>query len=181
MEGGFLAHHRRDEQRVDGGAAGRVGELGPPADGIQHFPERARHTARLGSREREEVAPQDPQRQVIARLADIARREGVEELRVAEGAPGHVRHLLVGERLEPDRAQCRNPRVAGIALERSRKGVVHEFKAPLLLRPLEHREINHPEELEFIGIEEVLLFRHVQSQRAENLGRRFVLPSGEQQ
>ncbi len=48
------------------------------------------------------MAPQNAQRQMVPRFLRIGRGQAVEKLRITEGAPGHLGHLLVGEGPEPD-------------------------------------------------------------------------------
>ena len=53
--------------------------------------------------------------------------------------------------------------------------MVHELAALLVLEPVEHREVDDPEELEAIRVEQVLTLRDVQAQLAEQLRGRLVL------
>ena len=59
--------------------------------------------------------------------------------------------------------------------------MVHELVALLVLEPLEHREIDDPEELEAIRIEQVQLLRDVQAQLPERGAGLVMLATGHDQ
>ena len=98
----------------------------------------------------------------LQQLEDQALQRLVVDPDAAAGDLAAVQHEVVGAR--PRAARDRVSSSAGVALERRGERMVHELPALLVLDPLEHREVDHPEELELRRIEQVLLLRDLQPQ-----------------
>ena len=67
----LLADHCRHQEGIDPGPLRHGGDVGAPAEGIQHLPERTRQCRVAGGGKVGKVPSENPEREVIALVTDV--------------------------------------------------------------------------------------------------------------